>query len=492
MSQQPVVVPSFEERQKHFAPFLRELATVLPDASKQIITAKGRLRFFSKDQSPYPAVLPLAVVAPRTTEEVAAVMRCCHRHHVKVTPRGAGTGLEGGAIPYGGGIVLELLQLKTIEFDLANGCVWAGAGVKKLELNEACAKHDRHFGPDPASNPCVGGMVSTSGSGMSTLRYGTTRENVITLTVVNYRGEVFQTRPMVRKSASGLELTQLYIGSEGTLGVVTKVCFRLFAHEKYSAGAYAAFEKTEDAVRAVVAMRQQSDRIRSLVRCEMLNGPNIESTNQYSNLSLPTVATVLLEFTSRDRWLRDAKQDYKVIEKIFKDVGRARVVKYLKAGRELDHYWSARRNCLLAATRFRKKPKPERVFTADICVPLTKLTEIIAYAEQIFEEDGKKCLLCAHISDANFHVGIPFANEQEFKELTALEHRIIKRAIELGGTVSGEHGIGVGKVHLVTAEHGATHIGVQEKIKAALDPANRLNAGTFYPCQQQLYPLARM
>ncbi|CAD2221498.1 D-lactate dehydrogenase (cytochrome) [Angomonas deanei] len=335
-------------------------------------------------------------------------------------------------------------------------------------------------------------MVSTSGSGMSTLRYGTTRENVISLVVVNHKGDIIKTRQNVRKSSAGLELTQLYIGSEGTLAIVCEVCFRLFTFEKYNAGAYASFETTEDAVRAVVAMRLKGDSIRTVVKCEMMNKWNMESTNAYSKMSLPLTATVLLEFTTNDRRLRDVKEDYRTIAALFKQVGKAKIVKYLQSGKELDSYWSARRSCYFAARLVRGKGVPEKVFTGDVCVPLTALAEIVAYTEAIFEQDNKKCLICAHIADGNFHLNIPYTSPQEHKELQALEDKMIKKAIELGGTISGEHGIGVSRVKLVTLEHGPHHVDVQEKIKKALDPDNRMNAGAFYPSQQLLYPTAHL
>ncbi|KAG5475968.1 hypothetical protein CUR178_03683 [Leishmania enriettii] len=480
---------TFKERQAKYAGCLAQLNRVLKHPQKQLVLCENQLRLYSKDASHHMRVLPVAAVIPSSVEEVAAVVKVCVAHKVPMTPRGAGTGVEGGVIPYAGGIVIDTAGLLRMDFDIENACVWVGAGVKKLALNRAASERGFLFGPDPASDPSVGGMVSTSGSGMSTLRYGTTRDNVISLRVVTPCGDVVQTRQVVRKSSSGLELTQLYIGSEGTLGIVCEVCFRLFPETKYSAGGYAAFESTGDAVRAVVALRQRGVP-QTLLRCELMNKDIVEATNRYGKMSLPETATVLLEFTGNDWWMSDIKHDYAHVARIFREVGKAKTVRYLRPGKEMDDVWTARRSCYFAAMCCRGKK--EKVFVTDVCVPISKLTEMVEYTEKEFAKANRKCLICAHISDGNYHASIPFASTQEMAALRALETKMIKRAIELGGTISGEHGIGVGKVHLVADEHGQSHIDVQEAIKAALDKDNLMNPGTFYPAQQRLYPTAHL
>lgn len=488
-SPRPYKLEPLAARQQKFATALDEIRKVLPNSEKQLITVEKKLGWYSKDQSPHAPAMPAAAVLPASAEEVAAVVRICARHKIPMTPRGAGTGVEGAAIPYAGGIVIDTCNVNTIRFDEENSCVWAGAGVKKLTLSKEAQKRGFLFGPDPASNPSVGGMVATSGSGMSTVRYGTTRENVIALRVVTPEGQLFQTRQVVRKSSAGLELTQLYIGSEGTLGIICEICFKLFPATKYSAGGYVTFKTTEDAVKAVVCMKQRGAP-QTLLRCELMNGNNMESTNAYSKMSLPTTATVLLEFTGNDKWMRDIKRDFKVVEQAFRDAGKPTLMRYLKPGKEMDEYWSARRTCYPAAMRCRGKL--ERVFGTDVCVPLPKLAEIVKYTEDIFTEAGLKCYICAHISCGNFHINNPFTTEEERKILKGLEKKMIKRAIELGGTISGEHGLGVSKVEFAEQEHGSVHINIQERIKAALDKDNLMNPGAFYPVQQLLYPTANL
>ena len=480
-----------EARQKKYALCLEEIGKVLKNPGKQLELRKSKLGWYSKDQSHHLHVLPAAAVVPTSIEEVAAVVKICSGLRVPMTPRGAGTGVEGGAIPYAGGIVIDTLNLKRMDFDVENACVWVGAGVKKLALNRAANAKGFLFGPDPASNPSVGGMVSTSGSGMSTLRYGTTRENVISLKVVTPSGDIVQTRQVVRKSSAGLELTQLYVGSEGTLGIVCEVCFRLFPLTKYAAGGYAAFKTTGDAVRAVVALRQRGFPP-TLLRCELMNKEIVVGANGYNKLSLPPMTLVLVEFTGNDWWLRDIKRDYKYVEKIFLEAGHAKVLRYLRPGKETEDVWNARRQCHFSAMHARGAKRAEKCFGTDICVPVPKLTEMVEFTEEKFQEANKACYLCAHISDGNYHLIIPYADDAELKILQSIEDKLIKKAIELGGTITGEHGLGCSKVCYVAQEHGQAHIDVQESIKKALDKHNVMNPGNFYPSQVAQYHPAHL
>ncbi|RNF09558.1 D-lactate dehydrogenase-like protein [Trypanosoma conorhini] len=483
-------VASLAERQAKCAPLFAELRLVLPDPESQLITDPKKLQeAYSSDKSFCVPVTPAAAVLPSSVEQVAAVVRLCAAHKIPMTPRGAGTGLEGGAIALTGGVVIDAARLQRMDFDVRNAVVWVGAGVRKLRLMKAAREHGLLFGPDPSSNPCVGGMVATSGSGMTTLKYGTTRENVLALRVVTPQGNVMDTRRVVRKTSSGLDLTQLYCGSEGTLGVLCEVAFKLWPLLLHSAGGVATFDSTENAVNAVVALKLQGAPT-TLLRCELLNKEAVEASNKYSKLSLPVAATVFLEFSDSDASLRRIRADFKTVSNIFRVAGKACSMRFLKAGDELDAVWEARRGCFYAAMQVRGKP--ERVLTTDVCVPLTELPAVIRETEEDFAAHRVPCLVCAHISDGNFHLNVPFGDEEEYRQLRVLESRLTQRALARGGTISGEHGVGVGKLKYVTQEHGETHIRVQEAIKAALDPDNLMNPGIFYPNQQRLCHAARL
>ncbi|KAG5490530.1 hypothetical protein JKF63_00650 [Porcisia hertigi] len=483
-------VESFAVRQRKYKACLDELAA-LNLGPQSLVTDVATLReFYSKDESSHASSVPVAAVRPNSTEQVARVVKVCGKHKVPMTPRGAGLGVVGACIPYAGGIVIDTALLTRMDFDTGNSCVWVGAGVRKTHLNNAAAKLGFVFGPDPASDPSAGGMVATSCSGMCTLRYGTARENVLSLRVVTPQGDVVQTRQVVRKSSAGLELTQLYIGSEGTLGVICEVCFQLFPIERYSCGGVAFFHTTNAAVQAVVALKRQGVP-HTLLRCELLNREGVAAVNSYSKTNLPVSACVLLEFVSNDERRHDTLSDYEKVAVVFKKCG-AREMRYLKDGGEMDTVWVARRSCLFAAIHSDKAKGVQRVIITDVCVPISRLAECVEATEHDFKMNNRPCLICAHISDGNFHALIPYTDREDFKRAHELETRMMSRTIEMGGTVSGEHGIGVGKVHHAAHEHGAVHIGLQETIKKALDPHNIMNPGCFYPFQQVLYATAHL
>ncbi|CAG9577756.1 D-lactate dehydrogenase-like protein [Leishmania major strain Friedlin] len=480
----------FTARQSKYKACLDELVALNLGPKSMVTDAMTLRKFYSKDKSSHARSVPVAAVRPNSTEQVAAVVQVCAKYKVPMTPRGAGTGIEGACIPYAGGIVIDTDRLTRMDFDLDNSCVWVGAGVRKMTLNKAAAKHGFVFGPDPSSNPCVGGMVATSGSGMCTLRYGTTRENVLSLRVVTPQGTVVQTRQVVRKSSAGLELTQLYIGSEGTLGVICEVCFRLFPIQKCSSGGVGFFATTRAAVRAVVALKQQGVP-HTLLRCELLNKESVAAANSYNKTNLRVSACVLLEFVCDSAGQRHIHGDYKKVAAVFKKFG-AKEVRYLKDGKAMDAVWEARRSCFFSAMHAIKTKGAQSVITTDVCVPISRLAECVEATEEDFKQNSRPCLICAHISDGNFHTLVPYTDAADFKRARELEIRMVRRAVEMGGTVSGEHGVGIGKVRHVTQEHGKAHICVQETIKKALDPDNIMNPGCFYPFQQVMYPTAHL
>jgi len=446
---------------------VRAIGAALSSPSSCLLTAasnSSKLEDYSKDRSFHPRAVPKVVVMPKTTEEVAKVVRICWENKIPITTRGAGTGLEGGCIPYEGAVVISTEKLKSVSVDSFNMYVDVGAGVLKNELNGVLNKQGFVFGPDPSSNPSVGGMVSTSGSGLSTLRYGTTRENVVSLLVVTPKGDIVKTRQKVRKASTGYELTQLYIGAEGTLGVITEICFRIFPQQKFRSGAVATFPSLELAAGAVVAMLKL-DRS-TIVRCELVNAEMILATNKNYKTSLEAKPTLFLEFRANDK---DAiRREWDASRKVLDGFGVGDI-KFSEEGDKIDEIWSARRGCYFSSMVARDEPKPDLVFVTDVCVPVKNLATCISQTESDFRRHGLPCLLCAHIADGNFHCLIPY-KPHEKKQVQKLEHAMLERAVALGGAVSGEHGVGIGKREHMCHEHGKHHIGVQRAIKRALDP----------------------
>eukprot|EP00416_Gambierdiscus_australes_P021981 CAMPEP_0171060986 /NCGR_PEP_ID=MMETSP0766_2-20121228/4146_1 /TAXON_ID=439317 /ORGANISM="Gambierdiscus australes, Strain CAWD 149" /LENGTH=451 /DNA_ID=CAMNT_0011516611 /DNA_START=34 /DNA_END=1389 /DNA_ORIENTATION=- len=431
----------------------------------------------SKDWSRHEPHMPCAVAFPASTEQVAAVVRVCAAARIPIVPRGAGTGVEGGAIPYGGAVVLSTARLRHMELLEEEMLAVVGAGIYKNELNDFLAPKGLLFGPDPSSNPTVGGMASTGGSGMSTLRYGTTKENVVSLLVVTPQGNIIRTRRRVRKSSSGYELTQLYLGSEGTLGVICEVTVRVRQQPPLRSGGLLPFPDVHSAVCAVVdAVRADPP---TLLRCELLNADGVRCTNAMFKTELECAPTLFVELRGGDA---DAlRRDFDVVAALAGRHGcRPEKTRFAAAGDELDALWEARRGCYFAAMKYRGNPGGDRVFVGDICVPVSRLAECVSEVEADCERSGFRCVICAHIADGNFHCLVPYQPHEE-EAIEAFESRMIERGLSVGGTVTGEHGVGVGKVRHCCAEHGAEHIALQQAVKRALDPQGIMNPGKVLP-----------
>lgn len=444
-----------------------------------VATDKDSLDEASRDWSFHEPCAPLAVVTPSTAEEVAAAVRTCALVGVPIIPRGAGTGVEGGAIPYGGGVVLSTARLRHMELQEEEMMAVVGAGIYKDELNKFLEPHRLLFGPDPSSNPTLGGMASTGGSGMSTLRYGTTKENVVSLLVVTPQGKIVRTRRAVRKSSSGYELTQLYMGSEGTLGVICELTVRVRRMPPIRSGGVLVFPNVQSAVTTVVSAVKADPP--SLLRCELLNAEGVKCTNAIYKTELECLPTLFVEF--RGEHSNSLRTDFDSVMALGERQGLLHdKVLYATAGEDLDKLWEARRGCYLATMKYRGKQGGDRVFVSDMCVPVSKLADCVSGAEADCKDAGFECVICAHIADGNFHCLVPYQPEEK-KALQELEVRLISRALAAGGTVSGEHGVGIGKVLHSCREHGAEHVAIQQAVKKALDPQGIMNPGKVLPFQ---------
>jgi len=427
----------------------------------------------SRDKSFHHGVDPDVVVYCTSVDEAVAVVRIAGQWKIPVTSRGAGTGVEGAAIPIHRGMVLDTSRMKKIELNKADMVAVVGPGVRKMELNKFLANHGLLFGPDPSSNPCIGGMASTSGSGLSTLKYGTTRENIVSMKVVTPQGHLITTRQAVRKSSTGYELNQLYIGAEGTLGVIVELTVRVVKLHKHRVGALVKFPDVRNATDTVVEM--VGSNLSSLLRCELLNAEGVLATNKLYQTQLEAVPTLFLEFTDDDK--QAAINDSRVAESICAKHGST-VYMFAEDGADLDKMWEARRGCYIASMKYRGISGVD-VFLSDVCVPVSKLADCVTETEQDFKKAGFPCVMCAHIADGNFHCLIPYTKEEQPKMLE-LETNIINRAISMGGTLSGEHGVGLGKVKHMCTEHGEHHLDIQRGIKLALDPDNIMNPGKIF------------
>jgi len=457
------------------------IAAVSGDASRVRDDASARASA-SADAGWHAPASPRVVAFPLNARETSAVVEACARRRVRVTPRGAGTGLEGGCVPYGGGCVIDTSRMKTIDVsgvERGDGVARVGAGVLKSELNAALKPLGFVFGPDPSSNPSIGGMASTGGSGLSTLKYGTSKENVRSMTVVTPSGAIIRTRAETRKSSTGYELNALYLGAEGTLGVITDLVVKVHPLPRTRCGAVVRFADVKSAAKTVADCIALN--LSTLLKCELMNDEGIKVTNVVFKTSLPCEPTLFLEFVGNDE--RQTMADWKAFEARAEANG-ARGSTFAATGEELDDLFDARRGCYLGAMRYRGLEagtlEKEHVYVGDVCVPLSRLADTISTTEAAFKRARFPCVICAHIADGNFHCLIPF-KEHERAALHALEDKVIGAAIAAGGSASGEHGVGVGKQRYILQEHGATHIGIQRSIKRALDPQNIMNPGKIFP-----------
>lgn len=418
--------------------------------------------------------MPDYVVRPMSTEEVSKVVSLASRLGVPVTARGAGTGLAGGAVPLKGGIVLDMSGMNRIlEMDLANLQVIVEPGVVQAKLNEALKPHGFFFPPDPgSSNICtIGGLIANNGSGMRCVKYGTTRNYVLDLEVVCASGRVIRTGSRMLKSAAGYDLTRLMIGSEGTLGIITKAGLRVVPLPKARRLVMASFEDAETAGRAVAKIFA-SGIVPSA--CEILDRTTIGVLKRCdSNLVLPEGDVILFEVDGTESSTEEAAQEIvSVCSPIAAEVVMA------GGEKEMEEIWEARR--LVGAAVSRLDPSKSRIYVGeDVGVPIKKIPALIREIGEISEKFDLPVMKYGHIGDGNLHVAlfIDVLDQNEWARLADAADAIHRAAIRLGGTVSSEHGVGAARAEYMKTQWGEGTLSVMRAIKRALDPKGILNPG---------------
>ncbi|MEX2705819.1 MAG: FAD-binding oxidoreductase [Candidatus Freyrarchaeum guaymaensis] len=428
---------------------------------------------YSMDASFYRAV-PDVVVFPQTTEQVSEVMRFANANGVPVTPRGAATGLCGGAVPLKGGIVLDLTKMnKILEIDLDNLCVRVESGVIQNQLNEELEPHGFFFPPSPGSKKMctIGGMISTNAGGMRAVKYGVTRNFVLGLKVVLASGEVLDLGGKTLKRSLGLDLIQLFVGTEGTLGVITEALLRILPLPEETAVIVAPFSDIGDAARAVNSVLRRT--IPAAI--EIMDRGIIRAVNAYMpELNLPEV-DALLYFEAGGTREEVEKQTELIVETCKKH--GARGIQWTSDPLEKQRLWQGREAAGGAIMNLDRRLV--RVYEAeDVCVPISKMPEMIKRFREISEKYGIPVCLYGHAGDGNVHSGvlIDVRSEEEWRKLRALTREVYEAAISLGGNVSAEHGVGVLRAEWMEKIHG---LGLEyiKKIKRVFDPRGILNPG---------------
>ena len=443
------------------------LAAIVGD---RMSTAAAVCESHGRDESFHPAVAPDAVVFAESTEEVTAVVKLCAAHKVPIIPFGVGTSLEGHVAALKGGVCIDLSRMNAVlEVNQADLDCRVQAGVTRKQLNEYLRDTGLFFPIDPGADATIGGMAATSASGTNAVRYGTMRENVLGLTVVTADGEIVRTGGRSRKSSAGYDLTRLIVGSEGTLGVITEVQLRLYGIPEAISSAVCAFPSLEAAVDTVIMTIQSGIPV---ARVELLEKQQMGAVIEFSKLEGYQAAdTLFFEFHGSEAGVAEQAEAVGAIAREF----GADDFKWATRAEDRTAMWQARHDAYYAALSLRPGCKG---WPTDVCVPISRLAECITETKKDIDASGIMAPIVGHVGDGNFHLVflIDPDSEDEFERAGAVNDRMVARALSMGGTCTGEHGIGYGKIDCLEREHG-TGIGMMRTIKRALDPDNLMNPG---------------
>ena len=424
----------------------------------------------SRGESHHAASLPDAVVFPETNEDVQAITQACAKHRCPIVPFGAGSSLEGHVNPIAGGVSIDMTRMNRILRVSADDLdATAQAGVTRKQFEKHLRSTGLIFHLDPGADATLGGMAATRASGTTAVRYGTMREAVLGLTVVLADGRIISTGGRARKSSSGYDLTKLFVGSEGTLGVITELTVRLHGRPEALASASCHFDDIESAVRTVITTIQLGIPV---ARIELLDEVQVEAVNRFSKLRYPVFPTLFFEFHGLSD--RDVTEQAETVGEIAAEHGGRAFARALtpEARAEL---WQARHDAYYAALAMRPGCLG---WTTDACVPISRLADCIVETKQDVAASHLVGALVGHVGDGNFHMIFPVNPDDpaDLAEAERLSDRLVERAISMGGTCSGEHGVGLGKKKFLAREHGDA-LDVMRAIKRTLDPANIMNPG---------------
>jgi len=449
------------------AALVAELKDLLGDRAT---TNATQIEQHSHSESWHPPASPDVVVFPMSTDEVSAIVCAAARHGAAVVPFGAGSSLEGHVNALEGGVSIDVSRMnRVLRVSVDDLDATVEAGVTHRQLNKALANTGVAFWVDPGADATIGGMTATGASGTTTVRYGTMRETVRGLTVVLADGRIIRTGSRARKSSAGYDLTRIFVGSEGTLGVITEVTVRLYGLPEAVSAAVCAFDSMEGAVRTVITTMQLGIPV---ARIELLDDVMIDAVNRYSHLTHAVKPTLLFEFhgTSEAGVIENAAAVREIaLENSGGDFTWATTTE------DRARLWQARHNTLYAARAMRPGGKS---WVTDVCVPISRLAECILETKRDLAASSAFAPLVGHAGDGNFHLNFVFDPDdpRQFEEIKMLNARLVERALAMDGTSTGEHGIGMGKIKYLAKEHGEA-VDVMRAIKKALDPENRMNPG---------------
>jgi len=434
-------------------------------------TADAQRELHSKDQSMHNPTLPDAVVWVETTQHVSDILKLANTHHIPVTPWGVGTSLEGNPVPIHGGIIMsfqkmaDIIDIHTDDFQVT---VQPGIGYK--DLNEKLARQGLFFPPDPGANATIGGMIANNAAGIRTVKYGATRDNVLSLEVVLADGRILRVGSRSVKQSSGYDLVHLIIGSEGTLGIVTEATLKLAPIAEHKIAVQAVFETVAQAVETVVAVRGSG---LDPVALEFIDTHMAQMMNNNPNVELAESPQLFMEFHATHEDALNQTIDF--ITEICSDIGAIHIHATADT-KERANLWYARHH---AFESFQRTHPGKRAYLNDVAVPISAYPELINFIHTLRETGPLPAYMLGHAGDGNIHVIFPFGDEDEYKIASELNAQVVEKAISMGGTATGEHGVGIGKSRFMLQEHGAA-LDVMRAIKHTLDPNNILNPGKIF------------
>jgi D-lactate dehydrogenase (cytochrome) len=452
----------------------RETESTLFDELRALLgeratTSRGVREHHGKDESYFPYAPPEAVVFPETTGEVCDIVGICRRHGTPMIPFGVGTSLEGHVLAIHGGVCIDLSRMnKVLAVHEADLDAVVQAGVTRKQLNEHIRHSGLFFPVDPGADATLGGMAATRASGTNAVRYGTMRENVLALTVVLADGRVITTSRRSRKSAAGYDLTRVFVGSEGTLGIITEVTVRLYAQPEAMSAAICSFPGIAGAVKTVIQTLQAGIPI---ARSEALCATTMKAINAYSKTSYREQPTLFLEFHGSQAGV---EEQAKLVQEIARENG-GMDFEWTTRPEDRNRLWSARHQAYFACLQLRPG---SRAVSTDVCVPISRLTECIVETAKDIDKASMPIPLFGHVGDGNFHCEILIRpdNAAELAEAKAFNERVVNRALAMEGTCTGEHGIGMGKMKSLRKELGDA-VDLMAAIKRSFDPHNLMNPG---------------
>ncbi len=449
---------------------LAELRALLGD---RVSVSRGVREHHGKDESYYPYALPDAVAYPHSTEEVRDIVNICRRHRLPIIPYGVGTSVEGHVLAYSGGVCVDLSQMnKMLAVHVDDMDVTVQAGVTRKQLNDEIRHTGLFFPVDPGADATLGGMASTRASGTNAVRYGTMRENTLALTVVTADGRIIRTSRRSRKSAAGYDLTRLFVGSEGTLGVITEVTVRLYAIPGAMSAAVCSFRDMAGAVNTVIQTLQSGIPI---ARSEALCATTMQAINAYNKTNYKAQPTLWLEFHGSEK---SVVEQAELVQEIARENG-GEGFEWSTKPEDRNRLWAARHQAYFAGLQLRKG---SRAVSTDVCVPISRLTECIVETGKDIGNASMPIPLFGHVGDGNFHcmVLIDPDSNPDLEEAKAFNERLVRRALDMEGTCTGEHGVGYGKREWLIEEHGEA-VDLMRTIKNAFDPEGLMNPGKMLP-----------